>query len=301
MNFEEFRERLIADLNYRYRGYQIEPVKVEKTNQSYEGISIKPYDSNLGICINLEDYNLPRKEDYNYLLSDILERIANAFTNKPNIDAADLDISDYEKVKNRLCMELISAERNAALLKTVPHKNLEDLAIVYSFLVEKGDSVISIPISNKMLESYGLSAEQLHEDALQIAPRNLPACIKSMRELTGAPFYTAMDEMMFVVTSDISGHFGYKGASAVAYPGFLEHAADVIGSDYYVIPSSIHEVILLKDFGMGDPAELIQLVKYVNQTEVLPEEFLSNNVYHYDPKNKTFETIDKFRARTTLS
>ncbi len=92
-------------------------------------------------------------------------------------------IKDYDQMKATLSMEVVSAGRNAELLDKVPHKDLEDMAVVYRFVV--GDSENgrgSILITNQLLDSYGISAEQLHEDALKYAPVMRPAVIQTMTE-----------------------------------------------------------------------------------------------------------------------
>ena len=80
-------------------------------------------------------------------------------------------------------MEVVSAQRNAELLEKVPHKEIEDMAVVYRFVVDSGDDGRgSILITNQMLDNYGSTAEQLHQDALEFAPVMRPAVIQTMAE-----------------------------------------------------------------------------------------------------------------------
>lgn len=78
-------------------------------------------------------------------------------------------------------MEVVSAERNAELLETVPHKNMEDMAVVYRFLIDSTDEGrSSILVTNKMLDNYGITPEQLHADAVKNAPEIRPIVIQGI-------------------------------------------------------------------------------------------------------------------------
>ena len=83
----------------------------------------------------------------------------------------------------------------------------------------------------------------------------------------------------------------------IAYPNFFEDAAEKLGGDFYVLPSSIHEVLLVRDNGEMTAKDLEAIVREVNATQVAPEEQLTDHVYHYDSKEHVFEMADKFEER----
>ena len=87
------------------------------------------------------------------------------------------------------------------------------------------------------------------------------------------------------------------GAGVIAYPNFFEDAAEKLGGDFYVLPSSIHEVLLVRDNGEMTAKDLEAMVREVNATQVAPEEQLTDHVYHYDSKEHVFEMADKFEER----
>jgi len=89
----------------------------------------------------------------------------------------------------------------------------------------------------------------------------------------------------------------FMGASVIQYPGFMEQAAEKIGGDFFVLPSSIHEVLLIPDDGSADYHELAAMVQTINETQVAPAERLSDNVYHYDKEDKVFELAEKTAGR----
>ena len=90
------------------------------------------------------------------------------------------------------------------------------------------------------------------------------------------------DVPMFILTNTEK----YFGAYSIFYPNVQQHVADVLNTSYFVLPSSIHEMILVPDSGLYTPRELQDMVKSVNQTQVDPRETLSDSVYYYDHKSK---------------
>ena len=143
-----------------------------------------------------------------------------------------------------------------------------------------------------------ISQEQLHRDAMEQAARKQPFEIKGMNELLAelmggdAPMNIGR-ETMYVATNS-SRMFG---ASVIAYPDFMEAAAEKMGGDFYVLPSSVHETILVPDDGREIAAGLRAMVQDVNEVDVAPKERLSNEAYHYDSKDKVFERADRFEER----
>ena len=87
------------------------------------------------------------------------------------------------------------------------------------------------------------------------------------------------------------------GAGVLAYPGFLDDAAEKLGGDFFILPSSIHEVLLMRDDGGIKAQELKDIISSVNKSEVMPEERLSDHAYRYDTKAHAFELAERFEAR----
>ena len=128
---------------------------------------------------------------------------------------------------------------------------------------------------------------QLYQDARQNALRLLPAELDSMtdviRELTdGMDELEDMGVPMYVLTNKRRT----QGAVCILYEGILWECYKCIGEDYYILPSSVHEVILLADTGEEDIQLLKRMVREVNATQVLPEEVLSDSVYYFDREKR---------------
>lgn len=309
MDYETFKQEFAKDIKERLsqRGYGEVITSfhdIEKTNQNYEAISVVQAGSNVGVNYNIENAfgSYEHSGDYEGVLASATGAIASGLDQIPVVDVNAL--MNYEVMKEKLSVEVISAEANEELLSKVPHDRIEDLAVVYRFIMESNeDGRASILVNNDLIERMGVTHEQLRADALENSPEIRPVVIQGMnevmKEMMGPEAYEMFgipddtEEMMFIATVPDKN----SGAGVLAYQDFMDQAAEKIGGDFYVIPSSIHEILLVPDNGEVQAEGLKEMVQEVNATEVSPEEKLSDNVYHYDSKEHIFELAEKFEAR----
>ena len=309
MNNEEFKnefvEALKEKLSERGNDVDVKVSTVEKMNQSYEAITITPEGSNIGMNMNLEVFAEAYESGvpFDEIVEQVTNKVEAHLADMPTFDVQSL--TDYEQMKDKLAMEVVAADRNADLLAKVPHQEMEDMAVVYRFVMESDESGrASILVSNDLLDKMGVTPEQLHADALENAPELRPAVIKGMSEvmmdMMGEDAHEMFgidefpqDEMMYVATVPDK----ISGAGVIAYQEFMDQAAEKLGGDFYILPSSIHEVLLVKDDGAVNFNDLKSMVEDVNATQVAPEEKLTDSVYHYDSKEHIFELAEKFEAR----
>lgn len=311
MNYEEFRESFIEDIKEALYLDGIEAnisiTEVNKVNQSYEAITATPEGSSIGVNINIESFYTSHKlgEEYEAVVDKAVDIIETGFRDQPAVDIDSL--TDYSKMKNKLVMEVVSAETNADVLKTVPHVEMEDMAVVYRFVLnEDKEGRTTVLATNKLIESMGITPEQLHADAMVNAPVIKPAVIQGISEI--------LSEMMGMSKEDFM-NMGYPtepgkehmyiasvpdkihGAGVIAYQDFMDEAAERLGGDFFILPSSLHEILLVPDDGAMSLEQLQETVREVNATQVSPEDKLTDNVYHYDSQNKIFELGEKYVER----
>ena len=310
MDFENFKEKFMEDIKERLEDAGIDANittnTVKKLNESYEAITITPNDSNMGMNLPIEKFFEAYDDGrpYDEVIDKAMEVIENGMDARPdfNID----DLTDYSKMKETLAMEVVSAEANKEMLETVPHKMMEDMAVVYRFVLSSDeDGRASVLVTNQMIENMGITAEQLHADAMENAPQIKPAEIKGMTEvlaelmgveqaeMMGIEPVAPEDEQMYVASVPDKVH----GAGVLAYENFMDQAAERAGGDFFILPSSIHEILIVPDNGQMDLKSLEDMVKEVNATQVAPQDKLTDSVYHYDSKEKIFELGEKFVAR----
>lgn len=310
MDYQKFKEQFVEDVKRTLYEKGITDVEitvnqVDKMNESYEALTARHEENNVGVNFHLEDYFEAYADGVDY--QNVVSRaVTNIEEHVIDLPAFDLNtISNYEMVKERLSLEIVSAERNAKVLEYVPHKLLEDMAIVYRINLEFGGKEnATVLVNNHLLEMYGISQEQLHVDAERNAAIIKPVIIRGMSdvmmELMGLEATElfgvqdmGVDEMMYIATVPDK----VKGAGVLAYDSFLDCAAEKLGGDFFVLPSSVHEILLVKDDGKTTYEDLKETVLQVNATEIKPEEKLTDSVYHYDSKNHVFELGEKYEAR----
>ena len=255
MNFEEFKDKIAVDVKESMeeksgKTVTVEPRTVEKMNETYEGLTVKPDEGEIGVNLNLDslyqEYN--SGTSYDSIVTKAAAIATEALENRPDFDIE--SFKDYDKMKSTLAIEIVSAERNRSTLETVPHKEIEDMAVVYRFIISEGSllGTGSILVTNQMLDNYGITAEQLHEDALKNAPEIRPLVIEGMAEVLAKQMgvedlemlgfnIPPEQEQMFVASVEGNVH----GAGVIAYQNFMDEAAERAGGSFFILPSSIHE------------------------------------------------------------
>lgn len=309
MNYEQFLEqmkeelkaRFATDLPPEYSDVRIGIRDVEKLQgESYRGLSFRsgdsPVEANLNLTGAFQAYEAGRP--FEDILKEVEAQLMKIVDRTPQFDVREM--SDYESMKSKLMLEVIPQKGNEDRLENIPHQKVEDLALIYR--LDMGDSIggkMTSVITNQQLEAFGITAEQLHQDAVENAPVTHPASLRSMQEVMAEMMGMEPEETMpgepTMLVATVEGSF--MGASVIQYPGFMEQASEKIGGDFFVLPSSIHEVLLIPDEEKTDFHELASMVQSINESQVAPAERLSDNVYHYDKADKVFELAEKTAGR----
>ena len=306
MDFNEFQNQILQEAKDRMWGVQVEIRPVEKLQgESYTGLSIQPNDSPMAATLNLDtvySQMVDQGKSFQEVADDLISHAADIIVDMPKIDVN--DITNYDQMKNTLVVQVIPTDRNAEMLADIPHKNIEDMSLVYRMQIDQNENgTSSVLITNAMLENYGVTVDQLHQDAMDAAVINNPATFRSMQEvlsdLMGMPaeMMLPMDgPQMYVASVENS----LNGAGVIAYPDFMNQVAEQVGGDFFVLPSSVHEVLVVPDDGSIDRHDLESMVREVNASEVLPKDQLSDNVYHYDSQDQVFELAGKYEERMAV-
>ena len=174
MDYESFKEKFVEDLKDRLdeqgADVKVSVNTVNKLNESYEAVTVTPEGSNIGVNIGIDKFYdaMENGRSYDEVVDKAVEVVNSGITQRPDFDIDSL--SDYSQMKEKLAMEVVSAEANKEMLETVPHQNMEDMAVVYRFVLSSDDDGrASILVTNQLLESMGVTPEQLHADAMENA------------------------------------------------------------------------------------------------------------------------------------
>lgn len=287
MEFETFKEELLDHLRQILgEEKRISFQSVERNNGiREEAVVILEEGARIAPTIYLrgffEDWKWGRKT-----MEEISRKILlqNARQEK-EVDFSLDSFENYEKARGHVYFKLINYERNKVLLTKIPYISYLDLAVVFYYRLEKGKfQGATMLIHNCNLEAWKIHPRQLLEDAVMNTSRKLPYSFQGMdaliRELSGDEdqgLYTG-EEIMYV----LSNQEKCFGAAALLYPHLLSHISKIFRKNFYVLPSSIHECILVPDQGQYSRIELMRMVREVNQTQVEADEILSDQVYYYD-------------------
>lgn len=260
-----------------------------KNNGLYlDGLVIMENNCNISPTLYLNYYYESYRDgtSFQQVYETILE---NYRQNKP---AQSIDVrffTQFENAKSKIALKLINYEQNMALLEDVPHIQFLDMAIVFYCLISMDSQAgnATILIHNSHLSYWDTTPEELFQIAKRNTRKMLPARLNNMndvlRDLSGKhmlfpPFQPDEDIYpMFVLTNQINLY----GAACILYEDLLKDYARQSETDFYILPSSIHEVILIPAVDPNCQQELSQMVKEVNHSQLLEEEILSDHAYYY--------------------
>ena len=187
-------------------------------------------------------------------------------------------------IRGRVIYRLVNYEKNKEILEDCPHIRLYDLAVTFRWVARIDDVGVSTSlITNKQVKEWGVSVNDLVLAARQNTPRLFPAQIIDMEEmLAGMVSFILYPSTipMYILTNKQE----LNGASALLYGDILKDFANKKGADMYILPSSIHEVIMVPADRINDPTKLLSIVHDANTTVVSIGDVLSDSVYYYDRK-----------------
>ena len=286
MNFEEFKEKIRADLSNLFsEGTKIQIKKIVKNNNvSYTGLLVEASENNIAPVIYLE----PFYEDYEYgkPLDGIIEEICKVYRANRVDTKRDMKwFLDWNSVKKGIGLKLINYEGNRQLLEDVPHRQFLDLAIVYEYVIkEENEPIGTILLHNHHMQLWGVNEDALYSCACENYQTLMPVTIRSMVDVLsdvigkfGIGELPDDDSEMYVISNEMMVH----GAGNLLFLKEYEEKAEILKRDLYIFPSSLHEIIVLPA-EKGEASELAWIVKDVNRTQVDKEEQLSDNVYYYN-------------------
>ena len=219
---------------------------------------------------------------------DVMDDVMMLYRN--NRPAKDLDVNffaDYQQVKPMIIYKLVSKDRNTALLSDVPYVEYLDLAVVFEYLIEEGDgNTSSILIHNSHCKLWNVTADDLWQVASENTPRLLPYVLRPMADVLEDMTSFPLDEGLKMALQMhplyvISNGKRIHGAATMLYPNVLSEFAKCLNCDFYIVPSSIHELVFIPTLSREGDKELTEMIATVNATEVRPEDVLSDHPYYY--------------------
>ncbi len=293
MNYEEFKQA-VADqiLDYlpeEYANATVTLQSVVKNNgTNLTGVIVKKPEDNCSPNVYLESF-FNKMQDEELSFDEIMRQIA-----KARVDAQmgyfDVDqIMSWDAVKDRIKPRLINKSRNKESLQQRPYMTFaENLAVIYAVDLgnaKTGSGKMSTAVTTNLADKWNVTVDIIDETA--------------RKNISGQGEFLSMEEMLFGMAGNFLGEAPgesgmyvlsnkdrINGAAELLDTDVLDGIADRLGGDFTILPSSIHEVIILPQSVAGDGDGLRDLVGQVNDSEVASDEVLSYSVYRYDSATK---------------
>lgn len=273
------------------KDYEVFIQNVTKNNDiELKGLVISTPDTNVAPTIYLNPYfnRYTMGEDYDKLV----EKIISVYEEHKVTEVLDISFFlDWKKARERIVFKLVNYEENRELLKSVPHVKYLDLAVVFNYWFKPPcGEYATILIHNKHLDYWEVSQDELYDIAMANTPELLPYNFMDMMQIMmlmaveGKLHFTDYLRMqpMYILTNQ----YKINGAGCILYPELLKTFADMMGSDLCIIPSSVHETLLVPLMPTGmcyemDWEEVSKMVQEINDTQLALEEVLSDHAYKY--------------------
>lgn len=317
MNRKEFyeyvKENVKAYLPKSYEEGEIKLQDVEKNNGlKLTGITIPNGDQRIVPTIYLDslyqEYINGKEADS--CVGDVADMRIEAQGKAEFLDMGVPDILDYEKMKDKLQVRICDKEWNTDRLEDKAFTEHGDFAAYYAVnLEENREGISSIPVTISLMNEWGVSVEQIQADAM-VADRKRGVTLMDMNEIIKSMIFGEEPENLLNEKMDmeamettettmfcLTNKAKMNGASLLLQEDIRKQIGECLGSDYFVIPSSVHEVLILPDNGVFQVPELNAMVQEVNETQVERQEQLSDKVQFCDKKTAVMENAERREAR----
>jgi len=306
MSYDEFCKYMKNDLqNYfmdQEKECEVHLYHATKTNNvSRIGLTIKTAGSNIAPTIYMEEFYEKLIEGNS--IEDIRDELADLYVytveKSPNVTF--LDDFKLENVQDRIAMRMVNYKDNREMFSETPHKKVDDLAVYYVVVVGcNKEGTACMTIKNTHQEMLGISTDELHQIAMENTTKIFPPVFMKIEDKLSQIENNLLvsedvgrNSGMFVLTNEIANF----GAVNIMYPEIAEKIKEIIGSDYYVLPSTVHEMILVPKDEQVDARELGIMLREINGYMVDKEDRLSDHIYEMDFEKNELRTVKESLPR----
>ena len=326
MNLSLFTAKVIRSLQEKLgENFKVFSSMVRKNNGvELVGIVAKEKGSNASPTIYINDFFEEYKRGVP--VERIVESLQEIFLQNQYAKAVDLsEFANYECAKKQIVFKVINYEKNWELLKEIPHKVFCNLAIVFYYTVTQFpfEGRASILIYNSHLENWKITEDELYKQAMKNTPMLLPAQIENIEEVMVGLLKNGLkkekkqeekitveifgknwvEELLCQLQTELetekdrlpmyvlSNQNKLLGAACMLYPDVLKRFAEEKQKNLFILPSSIHEVILLPETENMNQTALLDMVMEINRTQVEECEVLADSVYYFDRITNKLERL----------
>ena len=286
IRFEEFNKAVVNKIReFLPETFADADVSLNVVNKNnglvLTGLIIRNIDSVVTPTIYLNSFYEQFQDgtEFEEVLKKIAElRVSHEFTDEFDVEF----VKEFDRCRDKIVPRLINAEANATMLAERPYTVVLNLAVTYHILLDS-DGTMSIPVTNSLAENWGVTAEELHDIAVSNMAlinsstfRGMNEVMADMMGMSTEELGLLGDEKMYVLSNRNKSF----GAAALLDKDMMNSITDRFGS-VFVLPSSVHETLVVLMEENMDVSDLRAMVHSVNEEQVALEERLSDNVYIY--------------------
>lgn len=300
LNFEDFKTEIVEAMKEMYSAENVQTTKVTKNNGlELTSLTVNVLATRAAVCPTIYLEHLYEEYERGTELEKIIKKTACTFEENSNYDEGIGDlikkVLDFDAIKGFILPCLVNQEMNEKLLQTIPNRQFLDLSVVYKIHLDNDISNVGfILVKDHIMKAWGVTEEQLYETAMKnLQAVDCPLSIPNLIDMTDILMETAreyhgdteeidelssaisgLEENMWVVTNRCKLY----GASILLNSEYMRNLYKKFDKPMYIIPSSIHEIILTSEEG-GSTEGLNEMITEVNSGHVQREEILSNHCY----------------------
>ena len=274
---EEIRDMMEVDIR-----------EIVKANDTVlHGVVIKAPEQTIVPTIYIEDCIKQLPEDF--ATKDLAEAIVSLYQvgmrEAPAVESLSLEFDD---IKDKLVVQLAEVERNRDRLKELAYKPLDNGMVMLAYVVGQEDERGSMrfAVTKDIVEGQNYDIDKMFETAMKnnepvlvdISDAIFSDGIEFAENLFDKELSDKLPDGMYTLTNSATN----LGATVLYYPDVQKRIGDMLQNSYYVLPSSIHELMILPCSVNDNPEFLRKMVKEANETVVNPQEVLSDRIFMYD-------------------
>jgi len=297
MNYNEFTTLLRAELEQIVEKDETVHIQhVPKNNGVIlTGVCIVRKGGNITPTIYLDEYY--DKCVNGCPMEEVAEAVLKRHRKLQEVDEGEFGFfAEFEKVKSRIVFRIVNYERNKDRLQEMPYEKYLDLAVVfYCHVSVKEGGLAAIPIYKHHLKMWNTDKSEILKWAKRNTPKIFPCELIDMKTVIARTMgqeemqefnQILSDENSFIPMYVLSNTFKFNGAGVILYKNVLSDFAKACDGNFFLLPSSVHEVILVPASGSASMEELSRMVREVNESQVEAEEFLADHAYYYDAEQR---------------
>jgi hypothetical protein len=305
MDINLYTEEIVKTIKKKNKNLVVETHDVHRNNDLVlKGITIRTENRNVSPMIYTNEYY-----EHNLDVDEAASKIMVLYnTHKYDIGNSSVNaMLNFDTVKDKIIARVISKDRNKFIINSCPYAQFGDLIVTFAIFVEQNPGgTASIKITNEMMNSWKVNLAQLIEAAYKNTSKLFPLQVSAISEILKETMDDACElppEMkaeleaelasqsspMYVVTNTSK----YFGAYFITdREALVKVASEIKDNRFFILPSSVHELVIVPESQIQDASDLTTMVKEVNATQVAPDEVLADNVYSFDAKTEELRTID---------